>query len=250
MSPATPETQIPDNSISEAQLTANRQNAQKSTGPKTEEGKKRCRLNATRHDLTGQFHAFSHEDKRAFDKHCTSLMADFEPQTYREQSLAMSIAENTWRLNRGRALENNIFALGISGAIGETTDADSPEVHAAACQARVWLQDGKSLQLLTLYESRIRRNIQKDRKELAEIQAVRQAAYDKALEQEKLLAQLALMNNEPYEPAASGHPQANAQLIPTQGPLETQLLVNGSEFSAPQIYRLLRTDQRLHEAAF
>src|SRR5882724_12631850 len=136
MSPAVPQSQI-----SEAQLEANRQNAQKSTGPRTEEGKKRCRINATRHGLTGQFHAFSHEDKRAFDEHCTSLMADFQPQTYREQSLAMSIAENTWRLNRGRALENNIFALGISGVIGNTTVADSPEVHAAACQARVWLQD-------------------------------------------------------------------------------------------------------------
>src|SRR6266700_739395 len=245
MSPATPETQIPDNSISEAQLTANRQNAQKSTGPKTEEGKKRCRLNATRHDLTGQFHAFSHEDKRAFDKHCTSLMADFEPQTYREQSLAMSIAENTWRLNRGRALENNIFALGISGAIGETTDADSPEVHAAACQARVWLQDGKSLQLLTLYESRIRRNIEKDRTELAEIQAIRQAAYDKALEQEKLLAQLCLMNDEPYEVgegACRTYPGARSAGDSASG--------HGSEFSAPQIYHLLRTEQRLHEAAF
>src|SRR5437764_1168478 len=90
MSPATPNSQI-----SAAQLAANRQNAQKSTGPRTEEGKQRCRINATRHGLTGQFHAFSHEDKRPFDQHCYGLMADFNPATYREQMLAMlAVSEN------------------------------------------------------------------------------------------------------------------------------------------------------------
>src|SRR3954465_11134445 len=90
--------------ISEAQLAANRQNAQKSTGPRTEEGKKRCSINALRHGLTGQFHAFSREDRVAFNAHCTSLMADYQPDTYREKLLVMSIAEDTWRLNRARAI--------------------------------------------------------------------------------------------------------------------------------------------------
>src|SRR5258708_11502461 len=119
MSPASPANN--ETQISEAQLTANRGNAQKSTGPKTEEGKKRCRINATRHGLTGQFHAFSHEDKRAFDEHCTNLMADFIAETYREKILAMSIAEHMWRLNRARAMENNIIAIGMVGPVGDAT---------------------------------------------------------------------------------------------------------------------------------
>src|SRR5947209_2467620 len=184
--------------ISDAQLKANQENAQKSTGPKTGEGRKRARINATRHGLTGQFHAFSHEDKRAFDQHCEGLMADFNPATYREKILAMSIAEDMWRLNRARALENNIFAIGMSGPIADATNVDSAEGHAAACQARVWLADGKNIQLLALYETRIRRNLEKNEKHLKELQTERKGAHDKALQEEILLAKLAISENVPY----------------------------------------------------
>jgi hypothetical protein len=219
--------------ISEAQLNANRQNAQKSTGPRTEEGKKRSRINAMRHGLTGQFHAFSYEDKVAFDEHCTNLMADYQPETYREKLLAMSIAEDMWRLNRARAMENNIFAIGMSGPIGDATDVDSAEAHAAVCQARVWLADGKKIQLLALYESRIRRNIEKNDKQLKELQTERKAAHAKALQEEILLAKLAILENIPYEfETCSGDS--------TYG--------YGFEFSALEITRLARRELRLEEA--
>src|SRR5947209_12376208 len=107
--------------ISDAQLKANQENAQKSTGPKTKKGRKRARINATRHGLTGQFHDFSHEDKRAFDTFCNGLMADINPETFREKVLAMSVAEDMWRLNRARAIENNLLAMAVQGPIGEAT---------------------------------------------------------------------------------------------------------------------------------
>jgi hypothetical protein len=231
MTPATnPNSESPslETLLSAAQLAANRQNAQKSTGPKTEAGKQRCRINATRHGLTGQFHAFSREDKAAFDRHCAALLEDLQPATYREKLLAVSIAEDQWRLNRARALENNIFAIGMSGGIADATDADSPEVHAAVCQARVWLADGNKIQLLALYETRLRRNLEKNEKQLAELQAARRAERHQDLEKAKLLARLCVLKDEPY--------------IPTPGQ-------NGFEFSAPEIHRLLHLDQRLQEAA-
>jgi len=227
-----------ENKTSEAQHAANRQNAQKSTGPKTESGKQRSRINATRHGLTGQFHAFSHEDKLAFDEHCTSLMADFQPATYREKMLAMSISEDQWRLNRARAMENNIFAIGMTGSIGDATDADSPEVHTAACQARVWLADGPKIQLLSLYETRIRRNIEKNEKQLAEQQALRRAAHDRAFEQAKLLAQLSAMKGQTYDPASD---------FPSMTAKQSE---NGFDFSTPQINRIIDREHRLQEATF
>jgi hypothetical protein len=231
MSPSVPSSEL--SGLSEAQLAANRQNAQKSTGPRTEEGKNRSRINAMRHGLTGQFHAFSYEDKVAFDEHCTNLMADYQPETYREKLLAMSIAEDMWRLNRARAMENNIFAIGMSGPIGDATDIDSAEAHAAVCQARVWLADGKKIQLLALYESRIRRNIEKNDKQFKELQTERKAAHAKALQEEILLAKLAILENIPYESATYSADRAYG---------------HGFVFSTPEIIRLARRELRLEHA--
>ena len=234
--------------ISAAQLAANQQNSQKSTGPKTPDGKKHCRVNALRHGLTGQFHAFTREDKAAFDIHCNSLLADLKPETYQEKTLAISIAEQYWRLHRARALENNIFAIALSGPIGDTTHGDGPEVYAAACQARVWLQDGQNLALLTLYESRIRRNLEKDNKQLAELQAIRKADYNEALEQAKLLVRYPDKDGNPETTSVNLSPGSAPHLSTHEGGNHDIFGVNGFEFSTRELTRLIRIDDRLSQA--
>ena len=92
-------------------------------------------------------------------------------------------------------------------------------------KARVWLADGKNLQMLALYESRIRRSIEKNEKQLKELQTERKAARDKALEEAKLLAQLAIMEGEIY--------------------IQEE---NGFGFSSEEIIRLVRREMRLQEA--
>jgi hypothetical protein len=57
--------------MSQSRLTANRANAQLSTGPRTEEGKKRSSLNAFRHGLTGQIVIHTPEDQKAFQSIAT-----------------------------------------------------------------------------------------------------------------------------------------------------------------------------------
>jgi hypothetical protein len=63
------------------------------------------------------------------------------------------IAEDYWRLNRARALENSIFALGQSEHVPK--DSDQPELDAALAQAQVWMDHAHHLNLLTTYENRI-----------------------------------------------------------------------------------------------
>src|SRR5437016_6219086 len=92
------------------QLEANRQNAKKSTGPRTPQGKIRSSLNALRHGLTGQVSTMPVEDRVAFDKFTTELCQSYQPEGPLETQIAQSIAEDEWRLNRARAIENNVIA--------------------------------------------------------------------------------------------------------------------------------------------
>jgi hypothetical protein len=204
--------------------------AEDATPKKEKIGGKQCHIRALRDALTGQFYALSNEDRTAFNHHCAGIVEDLKPESNRERWLASAIAEDQWRLNRARALENNIFAIGMSdGPISAATNGDTPEVLAAVCQARVWLADGKSLQALSLYEHRIRRNIGKNEKQLRELQAPREAARAQALEEVLLIAEFALSEDANYDPTE-------------------ELAENGFGFSAPEILRLANRRIRLQKA--
>ena len=143
--------------MTEAQLVANRANAQFSTGPRTEKGKRRSSLNAFRHGLTGQIVIHTAEDQRAFQKHCDDIRGSLAPVGALETTLAQFIAEDYWRLNRARALENAVFTLGLQKNFGAyDDDVPNPEVETALALGRTWTQQNRSLQLLITYEQRIR----------------------------------------------------------------------------------------------
>jgi hypothetical protein len=165
---------IKEVSMTESQLTARRENAQRSTGPRTQEGRKRSSLNAFRHGLTGQIIVHTPEDQEAFNKHCDGIREALDPVGALELELAQAIAEGRWRLNRASALENAIFALGQTEDPPE--DSDGSELDAGLGQARTWIAHAHELQLLTLYESRISRSVEKNMVQLRALQADRKSA--------------------------------------------------------------------------
>jgi hypothetical protein len=83
------------------------------------------------------------------------------PEGALETQLAQRIATDSWRLNRISAVEDNLFALGHNAKSDEIETQDS-EIHAALTAAKVFKAESKQLQLLTLYEQRINRNLQKN----------------------------------------------------------------------------------------
>ena len=64
-----------------AQMKANRNNAKKPTGPRTEEGKTRVATNALKHGLLARDTVLPGEDPADFDSQLSALEADIHPPT-------------------------------------------------------------------------------------------------------------------------------------------------------------------------
>src|SRR5215216_7051917 len=93
---------------SRKQIQANRQNALKSTGPKTPEGKDSARLNSTKHGLLSQ-EVLPGEDEEARKELAERLRAELQPVGEMENLLVERIIDATWRLRRLSRVEAGIF---------------------------------------------------------------------------------------------------------------------------------------------
>ena len=99
------------------QIDANRGNAQASTGPRTEEGKKSSSMNAFRHGLTAsEDWVLPTEDKEQHERLRERMLMDLKPVGPVEEELAREIVNHTWRLRRAESLELGLFAHGVSMA--------------------------------------------------------------------------------------------------------------------------------------
>ncbi|HEV3163823.1 MAG TPA: hypothetical protein VGZ22_07265 [Isosphaeraceae bacterium] len=86
--------------ISEKRLLANRENARKSTGPKTREGKTRSRRNALKHGLTGEGVVLSRPDEDRFQRHLKELSEHLQPIDVLEKILVSRVAMASSRLEK------------------------------------------------------------------------------------------------------------------------------------------------------
>ena len=84
----------------EAQIAANRANAQKATGPRTEEGKSRTRYNATRHGLCRCIISLDDDDTNEVELLLADLMDEYQPQGPTEEILVYKMAEQFWLTKR------------------------------------------------------------------------------------------------------------------------------------------------------
>jgi hypothetical protein len=91
------------------QIEANRLNALKSTGPRTEEGKRRSRCNAIRHGLTAQTVIVGLEDPQDYESFEATIIADYDPVTAVERELVLRLASVLWRLRRATGIETALF---------------------------------------------------------------------------------------------------------------------------------------------
>ena len=110
---------------SDRQADANRRNAQKSTGPKTPEGKAAVRLNALRHGLLSQELLLPGEDEAALMGFAERLMADLQPEGALEILLVEDIIVAYWRLRRFRRVETDMFARQLYEDMREQAESEA-----------------------------------------------------------------------------------------------------------------------------
>ena len=202
------------------QIEANRRNAQQSTGPRTEIGKKPSSLNALRPGLTSRIVVLPTEDLAAYKTFSAEFLVDLAPETFAERQFAQTIIDTQWRLNRVRTLEDGMLALGHfgpeaqavnrSGLIAETCgdehhlSSGHPEIHAALTAAAVFRERSQAFVNLSMHEQRLYRMLKDASKSLEDLKAkriaARQSALDAAREQRNLNKMLGL----PYDPSTSG----------------------------------------------
>ena len=104
----------------QAQILANRLNAQNSTGPRSPEGKAIVSQNSLKHGLTATHNIITSESQADFDLYRDQILDELDPTTPMESMLAERIVNLSWRLKRASRIHNQtIDAL-------STPDTSSP----------------------------------------------------------------------------------------------------------------------------
>jgi len=93
----------------QAQLEANRANAQKSTGPSTGPGSARSSQNACKHNLTGGPALAPGEDLELYQRHLEQIREDYGPGGSAGNFVVNKIADLMWRMQRLDRMEAELL---------------------------------------------------------------------------------------------------------------------------------------------
>jgi hypothetical protein len=104
------------------QIAANRRNASKSTGPRTDEGKLRSRRNAVRHGLTAETVIGALEDAEDYKAFEAAITADYDAQSAVERELVLRLASLLWRQRRATTIEAGLFEIQAEHLSDQTKD--------------------------------------------------------------------------------------------------------------------------------
>jgi len=175
----------------EKQINANRQNAQKSTGPKSDQGKAAVSQNAVKHGLFAES-VIKGENPADYEVFHNKMLAELAPVGLVEAVLADRIASLWWRLKRAERMQNQAIDVMIardepsplSQRLHNCLPKDLQEIDYDTRAAGPELVLGRSiikdysysrvLDRMILYERRIENSLNKAMRELERRQMIRQ----------------------------------------------------------------------------
>ena len=175
----------------EAQILANRRNAQNSTGPRTSEGKAAVSQNAVKHGLLARQDVITSECQADFDLYRAQILAELAPTTPMESMLAERIVTLSWRLKRVCRIQNQAIdalnAHNTSSPLAKLTQSlffknqhQSQAAQAASAAhlalGRLAIKDfanARVLDRLLMYERRIEHSLYKTLLELQRLRLIK-----------------------------------------------------------------------------
>ena len=174
----------------QAQIIANRRNAQKSTGPKSSRGRTAISNNALTNGFFARQAVISSEDQAEFDLYRQQFLEELSPETSMESMLAERIVNLSWRLIRvGRIQNQTIDALNTPDPNNpitklkesilknlNKTQALPPEPPADLLLGRLAIKDfshGRVLERLLMYERRLESSLYKTIIELQRLNLIK-----------------------------------------------------------------------------
>jgi len=181
---------------SQAQILANRRNAQKSTGPRTAEGKAAVAKNATKHGLFARMDVVISENQADFDAFRENMLKELAPVGTMESFLAARIVSLTWRLQRAERMQNELIDVKIRREINDTL----PELSESLITGKPLSDEGgskssdkcyddlalgyiamrdfggsRALERLSMYERRLESSLFRTKAELEKLRQAREA---------------------------------------------------------------------------
>ena len=174
-------------SVSQKKIDANRRNAQKSTGPKTEQGRRISRRNAFIHGLTSDVVIFdcwagAQEDGVAFYKYVDYLREDLDPVGALEERLVAKIAHYMWREDRAARFESGVirrqfFQYKIDMIRHEAHRTCPDLVQMKHIKDQLWVPDHSNLDRLLRYEGANHRQLYQAMHQLERLQRARKGEH-------------------------------------------------------------------------
>jgi len=176
---------------SEKQIKANRKNSQKSTGPKTDQGKEKVSQNAVKHGLFAES-VIKGEKEADYEAFHDNFLAELKPVGAVELMLAERVVSLAWRLKRAEHMQNQVIDDMMENYITNplprrmrvlATQAQGVPLGDPRCLedhlplgrvARLDWSSNRVLERMMIYENRIESSLHKTMDELKKQQIMRQ----------------------------------------------------------------------------
>ena len=240
-----------NDNVSEAQMNANRANAQNSCGPKTAEGKAKACMNAVITGLTGRTILLPTDDAQAYRDHIDRHFTELAPFNDEERTLVQYITDTNWRLLRIAPLESSIYAIGRRELAHMAEDESDIAVREALLLGHIFQTYRRDLCNIALQERRLRHQYQFDSEKLEAMQKARIDSEKAASQKRQADMQRAIQMtgtakqaNLPFDPAEFGFEFSTNEIKHYCSKIDTFQKLTGQLPNVDRVLAAFRKEQK------